>query len=48
MKMYKYLCTFCGEIEESTVFLGMHHICGKCRRTKILMDANNLEHGGDK
>jgi len=40
MKTYKYLCTFCGEIEISTVFMGMRTICGKCRREKILIDAN--------
>ena len=39
MKTYKYLCPFCGEIETSTIFLGMHVICGKCRREKILIDA---------
>ena len=45
MRIYKYLCPFCGEIEESPVYMGMKVICGKCRREKILIDANNLTGG---
>ena len=42
MQVYKYICKFCGNIHESTSFLGMKCTCGKCRREQILIDANQL------
>jgi hypothetical protein len=43
MDIYKYVCTFCGEIINDTVFHGMHQICGKCKRRAVLMDANSTQ-----
>ena len=42
MKAYKYLCTFCGDILISGVFLGIHGMCKKCGGRMVLMDANEL------
>ena len=42
MTVYKYFCANCGEIEKTTVYRGKRFICGKCRRSKVLMDADRL------
>jgi hypothetical protein len=39
MTIYKYICTWCGEVSTSFKFLGMKHTCGKCRRVSVLLDA---------
>jgi len=42
MILYSYLCTFCGNIENSFDFRGMKCICGKCKRNMILITGKML------
>ena len=42
MNVYKYFCKYCGEVETSLVYRGTRFICGHCRRSKELMDADKF------
>ncbi len=42
MNVYKYVCTYCGEVETSLVYHGQYFICGKCRRRKVLINADKF------
>ncbi len=42
MNVYKYYCAYCGEVETSLVHHGTRFICGKCRHSKVLVDADKF------
>jgi len=42
MNVYKYFCRYCGEVEMGLVYHGRSFICGKCKRGKVLIDADKF------
>ena len=49
MNLYVYVCNFCGDVLETTRYLGRKIICGKCKREAVLQSARregNAEYCG--